>query len=140
MIYCKTLQVPWKLAYFPAHAFQMRNELFSIFDQLCLMTPVSSEDGKGVISLTFDSSFMWCEQFCPGRTFYFEDFLPYWEISSILQISVGNISKYVQYRSRYQHNKSISRRISNPERLKESNLPTKGPTTFRFWKTKLLLL
>ena len=52
----------------------MRNELFSIFDQLCLMTPVSSGDGNGVIFLTFDSSFMWCEQFCPGRTFYFEDF------------------------------------------------------------------
>ena len=47
---------------------------FLHFDRLYLMTHVSSEDGKGLIFLSFDSSFMWCEQFCSGRTFYFEDF------------------------------------------------------------------
>ena len=45
-----------------------------IFDRLYLMTRVSSGDGKYVIFLSFDSSFMWCENFCPGRTFYFDDF------------------------------------------------------------------
>ena len=45
-----------------------------IFDRLYPMTDVSSGDGKGVIFLSFASSFMWCEQFCPGRTFYFDDF------------------------------------------------------------------
>ena len=47
---------------------------FFRFDRLYLMTHVSSGDGKGVIFLSFDSSFMWCEQFCPGRTFYFDDY------------------------------------------------------------------
>ena len=41
---------------------------------LYLMTDVSSGDRKGVIFLSFASSLMWCEQFCPGRTFYFDDF------------------------------------------------------------------
>ena len=41
----------------------MRKDLFLIFDQLYLMTHVSSVDGKGVIFLSFDSSFMWCENF-----------------------------------------------------------------------------
>ena len=53
---------------------RMRIELFLIFDRLYLMTHVSSGKGKGVIFLRFDSSFMWCEQFFPGRTFYFYDF------------------------------------------------------------------
>ena len=52
----------------------MLNELFLIFDRLYLMTHVSSEDGKGVIFLSFDSSFMWSGQLCSGRTFYFDDF------------------------------------------------------------------
>ena len=51
----------------------MRNELFFIFDQLYLMTDVSSGDRKGVIFLSFDSSFICCEKFCTGRTFYFDD-------------------------------------------------------------------
>ena len=38
------------------------------------MSHVSYEDGKGVIFLSFNSSFIWSEPFCPGRTFYFEDF------------------------------------------------------------------
>ena len=50
---------------------RMGNELFFIFDWLYLMTYVSSGDGEGVICLGFYSSFMWCRQFCPGRTFYF---------------------------------------------------------------------
>ena len=41
---------------------RMRNDLFFIFDRLYLLTYVSSEDGKSVIFLSFDSSFMWCEQ------------------------------------------------------------------------------
>ena len=49
---------------------RMRNKLFFIFDRLSLMTHVSSGDGKGVIFLNFDSSFMCCEQFCPGRTLF----------------------------------------------------------------------
>ena len=45
------------------------------FDWLYLMTHVSSGDGKGgVIFLSFDSYFMWCEQLCPRRSFYFDDF------------------------------------------------------------------
>ena len=47
----------------------MRNEFFFVFDRLYLMTHVSSEGGKGVIFLCSNSSFMWCEQFCPVRTF-----------------------------------------------------------------------
>ena len=35
---------------------------------------LSSGHGKGVIFLSFDSSFMWCEQFCPGKTLYFDAF------------------------------------------------------------------
>ena len=34
---------------------------------------VSAGDGKGFIFLSFDSSFMRCEQFCQRRTFYFDD-------------------------------------------------------------------
>ena len=52
----------------------MPNELFFIFYRLYLMTHVSSGDEKGIIFLSSDSSFMWCEQFCSGRTFYFDDF------------------------------------------------------------------
>ena len=52
-----------------AHA----HRVFSIFDRLFLMTHVSSGEGKGAIFLTFDSSFVLCGQFCPGRTFYFDD-------------------------------------------------------------------
>ena len=47
---------------------------FVIFDRLYLMTQAPSADGKGVIFLSIDSSFMWCEQFCPGGTFYFDNF------------------------------------------------------------------
>ena len=46
---------------------------FFIFDRFYLVTPVSSGDGKGVIFLSFDSSFTRCEQFCLERTFYFDD-------------------------------------------------------------------
>ena len=42
---------------------------FLFFDRLYLVTDMSSRDGKGVIYLSFACSFMWCEQFCPGRTF-----------------------------------------------------------------------
>ena len=45
-----------------------------ILDWLYLMADESSGDGKGVIFLSFACSFMWCEQFRPGRTFYFDDF------------------------------------------------------------------
>ena len=44
---------------------RMSNEFFFIFDQLYLMTLMSSGDWKGVIFHSFDSSVMWCEQFCP---------------------------------------------------------------------------
>ena len=47
---------------------------FFIFDRLYLVTDVSYGDGKGVIFLNFASCLMRCEQFCPGRTFYFDDF------------------------------------------------------------------
>ena len=47
---------------------------FFIFDRLYLLAHVLFGDRKGVIFLSFDSSFMWCEQFCHGRTFYFDDF------------------------------------------------------------------
>ena len=53
---------------------RMHNELFFIFDRLYLLTDESYEDGKDVIFLTFASSFVWCEQFCLERTFYFDDF------------------------------------------------------------------
>ena len=36
---------------------------------------MSSGDGKCVIFLSFDSFFMWCEQLCPGTTFYFFYFI-----------------------------------------------------------------
>ena len=49
----------------------MRNEISFIFDRLYLLTHVSPGDRKGVIFLSFDSSSMWCEQFCPGKTFLF---------------------------------------------------------------------
>ena len=42
----------------------------SIFDCLYLMIHVSSGDRKGVIFLSFDSSFMWCEQFCPQEELF----------------------------------------------------------------------
>ena len=45
-----------------------------IFDRLYLMTHVSSGDGKGVIFLSFGSSLMWREQYCPTRTLNFDDF------------------------------------------------------------------
>ena len=48
--------------------------IFLIFDRLCVMTHASSGYEKGVIFLSFDSFFMWCEQFCPGRASYFDDF------------------------------------------------------------------
>ena len=38
---------------------------------------VSSGDRKGIIFLSLQSSFMWCEQFCSGRTFYFDNFYFY---------------------------------------------------------------
>ena len=41
------------------------NELFFIFYRLYLMTDVSYGDGEVVILLSFDSSLMFCEQFCP---------------------------------------------------------------------------
>ena len=47
---------------------------FFIFDLLYFMTHVSSGNRKGVILLSFDSSFIWCERFCQERTFYFDDF------------------------------------------------------------------
>ena len=49
---------------------RMRNEPFSFFDRLYLVTDVSYGDRKCAIFLSFSSSFMWCGQFCPGRTFY----------------------------------------------------------------------
>ena len=45
-----------------------------IFDWLYLVTDVSYGDRKGDIFSSFSRPFMWCEQFCPGRTFYFDDF------------------------------------------------------------------
>ena len=50
---------------------RISSENFFIFDRLYLMT---QGNGKGVIFLSFDRSFMWCEQFCPERTFYFDNF------------------------------------------------------------------
>ena len=47
---------------------------FFIFDWSNLITHVSSGDGKDVLLLSFDRSLMWCEQFCPRRTFNFDDF------------------------------------------------------------------
>ena len=47
---------------------------FFIFDRLYLMTDVSYWDEKGVMFFSFAGSFMCGEQFCPGRTFYFDDF------------------------------------------------------------------
>ena len=50
------------------------------------MTHVSFGDGKGVIFLSFDSSFMWCEHVCPGRTFYFDDiYLIIWKPQAKIQ-------------------------------------------------------
>ena len=40
---------------------RMRNKLYFIFGRLYLMIHLSSGDGKGVIFLSFDNSFMWCE-------------------------------------------------------------------------------
>ena len=84
-------------------------------DRLYLMAHVSSWDEKGFIFLSFDSPFMWCEQFCSGRTFYFDNFYfigkPYAKIqnppgaTSLLPISVGTMSKCVLYRGRYQNTK-----------------------------------
>ena len=54
----------------PSHA----QRAFFIFDRLYLVNDVSYGDGICVIFLSFASTFMWCKQFCPGRTFYFDDF------------------------------------------------------------------
>ena len=56
------------------YVLRMRKELFFHFDRLYPMTDVLPGDGKEVIFLSFASFFRWCEQFCPGRTFYFDDF------------------------------------------------------------------
>ena len=77
MSYHTTLHVSWKLNYGGLKfifeetfcVLHVRNELFLIFNRLYLMTHVLSGGGKGIILLSFDSSFMWCEQFYPGRTF-----------------------------------------------------------------------
>ena len=45
-----------------------------IFYWLYLVTDMSYGNWKGFIFLSFASSFMWCEQFCTGKTFYFDDF------------------------------------------------------------------
>ena len=42
-----------------------------IFDRLYVC---GMRMGKGVIFVSFASFFMWCEQFGPGGTFYFDDF------------------------------------------------------------------
>ena len=52
----------------------MSKEHFFIFDRLYLVADVLYGDEKGVLFLIFASSFIWLEQFCPGRTFYFDDF------------------------------------------------------------------
>ena len=75
---------------------RMRNELFFHFDRLYLMIHVSSGDGKAVTLLSFGSSFMWCEQFCPGRTFYFDEFYYIGKPLAKIQkpsTSIGNSSK-----------------------------------------------
>ena len=82
MSYCTTSRVSWKwnyrgLTFMFEEAFcvlRMHNAYLSFLIGLYLVTHVSSKDGKGVIFLIFDSSFMWREQFCPGRTFNFDDF------------------------------------------------------------------
>ena len=43
----------------------MFEEAFCVL-RLYLMTHAPPGDGKGVILLSFDSSFRWCEQFCLG--------------------------------------------------------------------------
>ena len=48
---------------------RIRKKLFSFFIGWYLVTDVSYGDGKGVIFLSFASSFMWCKQFCPERAF-----------------------------------------------------------------------
>ena len=93
----------------------MRNELFRIFDWLYLLTDVSYGDRKGVIFRSFAGSFMWHEQVCSGRMFYFDDFYfigkPWGKIqkphgaTSMLPMFVGTISKCVICRGRYQHTK-----------------------------------
>ena len=89
---------------------------FFHFDRLYPTTDVSPGDGSGVIFFSVNSSFIWCEQFFPGRTFYSDEFYfvgkpqakiqkPLPEATSILPISVSTISKCVLYRGRYQHTK-----------------------------------
>ena len=90
---------------------RMRKEFF-IFDQLYVKTHLSSGDGKSVIFLSFDSFFMLCEQFCPGRNFLTiftrkgnlkQKPINTPKVTSILPIFVGTISKCVLYCSKYQH-------------------------------------
>ena len=88
---------------------------FFIFNWLYLVTDVSFGDRKGVTFLSFASSFMWCEQFCPRRTFHSDDFTLQGNLrqkssnppaaTSILPAFVGILSKCVLYHSRYQHTK-----------------------------------
>ena len=77
MSYCTTLHVFWKwncgglkFMFEVAFCVHAKRDFFH-FDRLYLLTDVSPGDRKGVIFLSFDSSSMWCEQFCPGRTFLF---------------------------------------------------------------------
>ena len=84
---------------------------FFIFGRLHLMTLVSSGDDTGVISLSFDNSFMWCEQFCLGGTFYFDDFyfignLRQKSINPLSHLNIANICwHYIYTCSIYQHTK-----------------------------------
>ena len=48
---------------------------FFHFDRLYLMTHVSFGDERGVIFPSFDSSFMWCEQFCQEELFMLTIFI-----------------------------------------------------------------
>ena len=48
---------------------RMGNEVLFYFYRLYLMTHMSSGDGKDVIFLSFDSSFMWCEHFFHDELF-----------------------------------------------------------------------
>ena len=85
------------------------------FDRLYPMTDVSSWEKKVSFFLSFAGSFLWCQQFCPGRTFYFDDFYfigkPWAKIqkppgaTSILPMFISTISKYDLHHSRYQHTK-----------------------------------
>ena len=61
------------------------------------MTHVSFGDGKGVIFLSFHSSFMWCEQFCPRKNFLFWRFLLYRETLGKNPETVLEPPQYCQY-------------------------------------------